>query len=203
MPVNGSPLVLPANVADLLPREPMLKAHEWKLVWRNADPRRVQVVARWRPRPDWATHEYEPVYDSLNEDTACRAILRTFVSEGWEVEAIDDAMGEAIATWAANPQRTMSRPLGDKNDLVRCYNAVRSHLVDGGRLRDVPVNVAEVVGQNFGFHIWRHWLQAELEQFGPFPEPYRSLVEDLWGEGDDVNKRTDGDETLQRREEGS
>ena len=202
MAMNGSPIILPSNVTDLLPRDPLLKANEWKCVWRNAEPRRIRIVARWRPKPDWAQHEWEPWYDALNEDTACRAVLRTFVAEGWEPEMVDDAMGEAIALWAANPQRTMSKPMGDKNDLIRCYHAVRSHLVDGGRLRDCPVNVVTIVAENMGLARWRHWLQAEVEQHGAFTGVFKELTEDCWkASGSDDTLRIDESPHLERRSE--
>ena len=201
--VGGSAIVLPSNVAVIRGRQnAMLLAGEWKVVWRNEEPRRIAFIHHLLPKPHWAEHEWQPPHDAFTEDVACRAVLRTFVAEGWEAQEVDDEMGQSIRGWASNPQRTMSKPQGGKNDLIRCYEATRAHLLDGGRLRDVPVNVVQMVAENMGLSRWRHWLQAEVEQYGPFEGEYKELVEDCWREsGDDDMKRLDEGQHLQRKDE--
>ena len=199
--VNGSPTVIPSGVATLVPRENrMLGPNEWKVVWRNAEPRRMRIVDRLYSKPEWAEHEWEPFYDALNEDTACRAVLRTFVAEGWEPEEVDDEMGQAIGSWAANPQRIMRQ--SGKNQLIACYHSIRAHLVDGGRLRDVPINVVTVVAEHMGLSRWRHWIQSEYEQYGEFPKAYKDVIEDCWrAEGSDDTRRVERSPHLERKDE--
>ena len=176
-----------------------LMPHTWKVCWSH-EPRRIEVVHLTEPKPAWADLEWTPDYGPLCEDIACRAVLRTFVAEGWEPEQVDDAMGEAIFGWAQNPQRLM-RSSG-KNELITCYESVRSHLQDGGRLRDCPLNVVKVVAENMGLARWRHWLQAEVEAYGPFEGEWKELTEDCWrASGDDDTLRIDESPHLERKAE--
>ena len=200
---GASPLVLTGSAVSKLAvarESKMLMPHTWKVVWRNEDPRHMAVIHVTEPKPLWAQHEFEPDYGPLCEDIACRAILRTFVAEGWDASQVDDALGEAVKGWSLNPQRLM-RGSG-KSELVVCYEAVRAHLVDGGRLRDCPMNVVAVVAENFGLSQWRHWLQAEVEQFGPFTGQWKELTEDCWKthQGGDI-KRVDESPHLERKKE--
>ena len=176
-----------------------LAPHTWKVVWSN-EPKHIAVQHITEPKPAWAQYEFTPDYGPLCEDIACRAVLRTFVAEGWDADQVDEALGEAVRGWALNPQRLM-RGSG-KSELVVCYEAVRTHLVNGGRLRDCPLNVVKVVGENFGLNQWRHWLQAEVEQYGPFEGEWHELVNDCWTthEGGDIIRLDEGGH-LQRKDE--
>lgn len=178
--MNDSPIVLPSNVMRVrAAREGLLKRHEWKVCWRHAHPRRVEVIHVVRPCPDWAEEEWSPPYHDNSEEIACRAVLRTLVSKGFEAEMVDDAMGEAIESWADHPSRVMEHGLA-KNQLMSAYNAVSAHLANGGRFRDIPIHTCEMVCQELGAELWAPHLVRELSEFGPFPQRYHDLIEDLW-----------------------
>lgn len=199
----SSPIILPSNVANTLSavrESTLLGPHTWKIAWRNADPRRIVVIHKTEPKPYWAELEWEPDYPPFGEHAAIRAVLRTFVSEGWEVEQVDDAFGEAVRTWAHDAQRVM-RGMG-KNQAITAYQAVRSHLVNGGLLRTIPLNVVKLVAEYYGLSRFRHWLQSEYEEYGAFPKPLDELVGDCWRtSGDDDTLRIDTSPHLERRGE--
>ena len=179
--------------APALARETgLLGAGEWVVVWRH-EPKRIGIQHIMLPKPEWADEEWVPEgADSwLMQDVACRAVLKTFTAAGYDPWAVDDCMGEAIEAWAANPQRAMYKPgseAGEEaakrpwNELMRCYEAMRAHITGGGRFRDLPVELCEVVGANFGFETWLAWLHREKEKYGPFEGVHADLVQDLWSE---------------------
>ena len=193
--MSDAPLVLPSSVAKVLETQRetrLLGAGKWKVVWCEEPARRIQVIHVELPRPAWATDEWTP--DGADswflQDVACRAVLQVFVGKlGWECAQVDEAMGEGIEAWAANPQRTMGGGTSGKNDLVLSYEAVRAHIVGGGRLRDVPIKTVEVVAEHFGLSIWYFWLQREVARWGPFEGEYADLVGDLWHTQDKVLPR--------------
>ena len=154
-------------------------AGEWKVAWREAEPRRVMVVPRLDPRPAWAEHEWQPDNRPGQEDIACRAVLRALVAQGFEAEMVDDALGTGVRMWADHPSRTMEHG-GFRNQLMAAYNALRAHLSQGGYLRDVPIHTCEMVFAELGSQIFSRWLVEEYRELGPFPPRYRELVEDLW-----------------------
>ena len=187
--MSDAPKVLPSEAvsAPAVPRETgLLGAGEWKVAWRH-EPRRICVMHLLLPKPDWADAQWVPEgADSwLMQDVACRAVLKAFTAGGYDPVAVDDCMGEAIAAWAHNPQRAMYRPgsLEPENNLIRSYEAMRAHIVGGGRFRDLPVELCEVVGAYFGFETWLAWLHREKERHGPFTGVHAELVQDLWSEG--------------------
>ena len=177
--MSKSPIVLPEGAVgyDHAPAE-LFKAGERKVAW-HEDPKRVEIVSVHQPRPIWAQHEWTPDNRPGFEDIACRAVLRTLVAQGFEADMVDDALGKAVAMWAGHPSRTMEWG-GFRNQLMAAYNATMAHLSQGGRLRDMPVVTAEMVFTEFGSQVFSRWLVEEYREYGEFPEPYRSLVEDLW-----------------------
>ena len=182
--MDGSPIVLPSNVVGLpgSGRESrLLGPGEWKVCWSN-EPRRMVVLHRLSPLPSWADDEWVPegAEGWLTQDVACRAVLEVALKKGWEVDQVDEALGEGVKAWAMNPQRVMHHPGQSKNDLVLSYEAVRAHIVAGGRLRDVPIVTVEIVARYFGLEIWRYWLHKEVQEHGPFEGEYADLVGDLW-----------------------
>ena len=177
--MSKSPIVLPEGVLDkdAAPRE-LFVAGEWKVAWRD-QPKRVEIISVHEPRPIWAQHEWQPDNRPGLEDIACRAVLRALVAQGFEAEMVDDALGKAVQMWAGHPSRTMEWG-GFRNQLMAAFNATMAHLSQGGRLRDMPIVTAEMVFTEFGSQIFSRWLVEEYREYGAFPEPYRSLVEDLW-----------------------
>ena len=179
MAASKSPLILPEGVREGDGGSTALfEPGEWKVCWRMK-PKRVQVIAVSEPRPVWAEHEWQPESRPGFEDIACRAVLRALIAQGFEADMVDDAMGRAIRLWANHPSRTMEWG-GFRNQLMAAFNATMAHLSQGGRLRDMPVVTAEMVFTEFGSQPFSRWLVEEYREYGAFPEPYRSLIEDLW-----------------------
>lgn len=156
----------------------MYLANEWAVAFAQEPKRRVRIVSRHDPKPSWAEQKWCPPHVAMTEDVACRAVLRVLVSEGYDPEMVDQALGEGVQAWHDNPQRVMWA--GGKNKLLDSFNAVSAHLSQGGRLRDVPVPIVERVGNAFGLETFAPFILLEQGQEGPFPPPYDDLVGDLW-----------------------
>ena len=192
-------IILPDTASGQPAPQALLKAHEWKVVWSH-EPRRMAFIHVTEPKPAWADLEWEPPYGPLCEDVGMRTVLRVFIAEGWDADYVDETMGQSLRSWSLDPSRVAR--YGDKSQLMASFDSLLSHLKDGGRLRDVPIGVCELVFDKFGAETFRFWLQAEYEQFGLFPAPYGDLVNDLWTQapGDQL-KRIDTSPHLERTAE--
>ena len=155
----------------------MYTANGWKVAFRR-DPHKVKVIASTARKPFWADEVWQPPHVAMTEDIACRAVLRVLVSEGFPPEMVDAALGERVQSWADNPQRMIWA--GGKNKLLDSYNGLRQHLSQGGRLRDVPAEIVERVGEAFGLETFQHVIMLEHQTEGPWPQPYKDLIADLW-----------------------